>query len=194
MKSECPQHHPIEWKTSQQRNNVPRGLTHFGETVKGARREYREFVRKGVAQGTRQDLEGGGMVRSAGGDISALPSMEKEEREPTDVRILGSGEFVRATLQGSETDFMKKYRPKRAMEELLAMAAKRSGLDPNLIRSRTRQKQYSRVRALFAWLAVVEEGYPAAAVARFLGISRVAVKKALERWAERGQVGLAIGK
>jgi response regulator of citrate/malate metabolism len=34
----------------------------------------------------------------------------------------------------------------------------------------------------------------AAAVARFLGISRVGIRKALERWAETGQARLAIGK
>lgn len=45
-------------------------------------------------------------------------------------------------------------------------------------------------RSLFAWLAVEEEGHPAAAVARFLGISRVGVKKAIERRLQSGQQGV----
>jgi hypothetical protein len=73
------------------------------------------------------------------------------------------------------------------MEELIALAAKRSGLEPELIGSRSRQRKYSQARSLFAWLAVEKEGYPAAGVARFLGISRVGVKKALERGLQLGQ-------
>ena len=37
-------------------------LLHFGETKKVARRRYREFVKKGIEQGTREDLQGGGLV------------------------------------------------------------------------------------------------------------------------------------
>ena len=40
-------------------------LLHFGETKGVARRRYREFVEKGIKQGTREDLQGGGLVRPA---------------------------------------------------------------------------------------------------------------------------------
>ena len=164
-------------------------LLHFGDTLKVARRKYREFVEKGIGQGTRPDLQGGGLVRSTGGDASVLFSNDKENRELSDARILGGGEFVSATLEQSERNLVKKYRPKRSMEELIALAVKRSGLKPELIRSGSRQKNHSQARSLFAWLAVEEEGHPAAAVARFLGISRVGVKKALERRLQSGQQG-----
>ena len=39
----------------------------FNEKVRESRRQYREFVRKGIAQGSRSDLIGGGLIRSAGG-------------------------------------------------------------------------------------------------------------------------------
>jgi len=94
---------------------------------------------------------------------------------------------VSATLRRSERDLVKKYVAKLPMDELIALAAKRSGLEPELIGSRSRQKKYSQARSLFAWLAVEEEGYPAAVVARFLGMSRVGVKKALERWSQSRQ-------
>jgi REP element-mobilizing transposase RayT len=42
-------------------------LLHFGDTRKLARRRYRQFVKQGVDQGTRPELQGGGLVRSAGG-------------------------------------------------------------------------------------------------------------------------------
>jgi len=69
-------------------------LLHFGNSLKIARRKYREFVEKGIGQGTRPDLQGGGRVRSAGGDASVLYLRDKENHELSDVRILGSGEFA----------------------------------------------------------------------------------------------------
>jgi hypothetical protein len=39
----------------------------------------------------------------------------------------------------------------------------------------------SKIIFLFAWLAVEEVGHPAAEVARFLGISRMGVHKAVTR-------------
>ncbi len=56
-----------------------------------------------------------------------------------------------------------------------------TSLKPELICSGSRQQKYSEARSLVAWLAVEEVGHPAAKVARFLGISRVGVKKAVGR-------------
>ena len=43
-------------------------LLHFGDTKKVARRRYRQFVKNGIDQGTRPDLQGAGLVRSSGGE------------------------------------------------------------------------------------------------------------------------------
>ncbi len=77
-------------------------LRHFGDTVKVARGRYQEFVKKGIAQGSRPELQGGGLVRSAGGDKADLLGRKAEDREKGDERILGSGDFVHATLHESE--------------------------------------------------------------------------------------------
>ena len=57
-------------------------------------------------------------------------------------------------------------------------------LGPELICSGNRQRQYSEARSVLAWLAVEEVGHTAAEVARFLGISRVGVQKAVIRESE----------
>jgi len=44
-----------------------------------------------------------------------------------------------------------------------------------------RQQRYSEARSLVAGLAVEEVGHPASEVARFRGVSRVGVKKAVGR-------------
>ncbi len=154
-------------------------LLYFGETFKVGRRRYRVFVEKGIKQGRRSDLQGGGLIRSSGGDKAGLLGQKKEDREKSDQRILGSGGFVGAVLQKSERLLEKKYKPKCPIEELIEVVAGRLGLKPKLICSGSRQQKYSKARSLVAWLAVEETGHPAAEVARFLGISRVGVKKAV---------------
>ncbi len=42
-------------------------LRHFGSTLNDARQHYRAFVEKGIKQGRRPELQGGGLVRSSGG-------------------------------------------------------------------------------------------------------------------------------
>jgi len=42
-------------------------LKSFGQSIRQARRNYESFVAKGVAQGKRPDLIGGGLLRSVGG-------------------------------------------------------------------------------------------------------------------------------
>ena len=56
--------------------------------------------------------------------------------------------------------------------------------------SGSRQQRYSEARSLVAWLAVEEVGHPAAEVARFLGISRMGVQKAVIRGREFRRQGV----
>jgi len=73
-------------------------LLHFGETKRIARRRYRQFVKNGIEQGKRPEFQGGGLVRSSGGNKAGLLGRKKEEREKGDARILGSGDFVMQAL------------------------------------------------------------------------------------------------
>ena len=159
-------------------------LLHFGETLKVARRRYRQFVMNGIDQGKRPELQGGGMVRSAGGEKGGLLGRKKEEREKGDARILGSGDFVNETLKQSETLLEKKYLPKRPIEELIEFVAGQLGLKPKLICSGSRQKKIAEARALVAYLAVEETGHSAADVARYLRIGRTNVLRSIKRGRE----------
>jgi putative transposase len=90
---------PNEPTKSSAEKTIEDVLFHFGETQKAARRTYRDFVEKGIAQGRRHEFQGGGLVRSAGGNKTGLLGRSKEEREKGDARILGSGDFVLGILK-----------------------------------------------------------------------------------------------
>jgi len=156
-------------------------LLHFGETAKVALRRYRQFVKNGIDQGKRPEFQGGGLVRSSGGTKAGLLGRKKDEREKGDARILGSGDFVNTTLHQSEKLLERKYRPKKAMDDLMTVVADKVGMAPELICSRSRQRKYSEARAIFSYLAVEETGYSAADVARYLGVKRMSVHEAEQR-------------
>ena len=73
-----------------------------------ARRRYREYVKKGFADGQRPELLGGGLVRSAGG-WSAVKAMRRGfERVKGDERILGEGDFVETVLKAAQENLDRK--------------------------------------------------------------------------------------
>ena len=67
------------------------------------------------------------------------------------------------------------------IDDLIMVVAGKVGVSPELICSRSRQRKPSEARAVFSYLAVEETGYPAAYVARFLGVKRMSVHEAVTR-------------
>ena len=94
-------------------------LLYFGETKKVARRRYRQFVKNGIEQGKRPELQGGGLVRSAGGNKSGLLGRKKEEREKGDERILGSGDFVSRVIKKGNDSIDDKAMRRVSLEDLI---------------------------------------------------------------------------
>ncbi len=77
-------------------------LKWFGKKQGEAKRAYRNYVKKGIDQGRRPELVGGGLIRSLGG-WSAVKAMRRSgERELSDDRILGNGEFVEQIIKEAQ--------------------------------------------------------------------------------------------
>jgi hypothetical protein len=156
-------------------------LLHFGDTLKVARRRYRQFVKKGVDQGTRPDLQGGGLIRSAGGDKRGLLGRKKGEREKGDERILGSGDFVANVLKEANEYVERRTRYNISLAELIQRVCKKFETEPSDLISPSRRRHLSKARAVVCYLAVHELGYRGVQVARELNISGRAVSDCLER-------------
>jgi hypothetical protein len=90
----------------------------YDERLRVARRQYRAFVRKGVSQGRRKDLIGGGLIRSAGG-WSAVKAMRKAKMfQKSDERILGDGDFVAQVLSATREQMERKYSGKLVVDQV----------------------------------------------------------------------------
>jgi REP element-mobilizing transposase RayT len=77
-------------------------LKWFGHKERDAKKSYMEFVKKGIAVGKRPDLTGGGLIRSMGGWSIVKAMRYSGNKEESDARILGSGEFVSELIKRAE--------------------------------------------------------------------------------------------
>jgi REP element-mobilizing transposase RayT len=159
-------------------------LSWFGRREGEAQKGYREFVKEGVALGSRPELVGGGLVRSFGGWSQVVSLREKGVRELTDERILGSGEFVEKVLSEADEKLQHQHsvrERKKMIEQVIAEGCRKGKVSVAELRSGSRRGAVSEVRAQIATALVEEYGIPMAEVARQIGISTSAVSKIYSR-------------
>jgi len=156
-------------------------LLQFGDNLREARRRYRQFVKNGIEQGTRPDLQGGGLVRSAGGDKRALLGRKKEERELGDARILGSGNFVAQALKEVDELHERSIKHSISLAELIEKVTHDIGIDIKELLSSKRKQEISNARAIISYLSATELGYSGVKIAAALKLSEKSVSRCIDR-------------
>ncbi|MDZ7696640.1 MAG: hypothetical protein U5R49_06880 [Deltaproteobacteria bacterium] len=156
-------------------------LLHFGETQKVARRRYRDFVEKGIPQGRRPELQGGGLVRSAGGNKAGLLGRKADEREKGDARILGSGDFVGNILSEADKGLEYKFIKRIPLPELVARISNHLETDKNEVLCGNRKEKNCEARALVSFFAAKKMGYRFNDVAETLSIHPVTAGRCSEK-------------
>ena len=97
----------IEWQ------DVEYVLGNFGKRIGDARKNYRSYIKEGIALGRRPELVGGGLIRSLGGwDEIKKMRLTGQDRIKSDQRILGESDFVQEVLFESGENFTRKYKLK----------------------------------------------------------------------------------
>jgi putative transposase len=156
--------------------NIDDVLIRFSPDRTRAIAAYEEFVTAGFGQGTREDLRGGGLVRSSGG-VSSLLGKAFEEREAADDRILGLGDFVESVLNRGA---VRRISPETVLDEILREVAKSSGVGREQIVGPSKDRSVSKARREFYLRAQEGAGATAAQLARMTGRAHVSVARALE--------------
>jgi len=157
--------------------NVDEVLARFGTDRNSAKLEYRKFVAAGFRQGAREELRGGGLIRSAGG-LEQLAQKGLEKQEAWDERILGSGEFVEAVWRAEGA----KARPCNCgWESILKETAEKWSLKTTQILGASRGRLVAKARREFLLRAVEEAGLSMAEAGRVCGISHVSAQRAVSK-------------
>jgi putative transposase len=167
-------------------------LSLFAEKAGSARRAYRGFVEKGIAQGKRSDLTGGGLVRSAGGWAAVVALRGAKIFQNSDERILGDGDFVESVLTAANEAMERRYYLQSSGFTLARVAARVAdllGMRPEDVWATGRYRHLVEARSLLCYWAVRELGVSMASLARKLKISVPAVSKSVIRGEEMARAG-----
>lgn len=168
----------------------------FDGTRLKARRRYRAFVQKGIAEGKRSDLTGGGLIRSSG-SWDAIKALRKSGiRLKGDERILGDSEFVESVLNECDERLERKYLLQTRgydFATVVERVATLLDLDVNEIMRSGKQPQTVKARSLICFWANRELGMTTVEIASRLGICQSAVSRSSlrgEKVAEENQFRL----
>ena len=162
---------PRAWQTT--------ALVHdeLGGSLDRAVDAYRRFVAEGVSEGRRDDLVGGGLVRSAGGWTAVGELRRGREKFTRDERVLGSSGFVEQLLaevggprSGGQVD----------LDQLVDVVCRSVGVDRSELRGRRRSRGASQARRGIAYLWLDRFGGSSRTLVELLGVSRVTVHRAAE--------------
>jgi putative transposase len=156
----------------------------FGKKVTAARRAYRSFVEKGVGQGRRQDLTGGGLLRSAGGWEGVKALRQTKVCQRSDERILGDGDFVERVLASAEEVVEKRYALRSAgvdLDRIVLRVSEVLGVRPEEVLARGKYRRVVEARSLLCHWAVRELGVSLSSLSRKLGISVSSISDSVAR-------------
>jgi len=156
----------------------------FGEKLGGARRAYRAFVEKGIALGRRQDLSGGGLLRSAGGWEGVKALREEKVYQRNDQRILGDGEFVGRVLASAQEAMESRYALRARgvdLDRVVSRVSEVMGVKREEVWAKGKHRRVVEARSLLCYWAVRELGLPMSSLARRLGISIPSISGSVSR-------------
>jgi REP element-mobilizing transposase RayT len=160
-------------------------LSFFGTKKAVSQKRYLEHVKAAIHQGRRDDLVGGGLIRSLGG-WSELKKhqLKKSTRIKGDERILGDSNFVQEVLSLAKEKFNRKYELKSKGYDLKAVEKKVAALyqiKPAQIYAKGKQKRRVEARSLFCYWAARELGMAITELAKRLELTPSAVGYAVSR-------------
>jgi putative transposase len=128
-------------------------LKWFGKKKSEAEAAYRNYVKKAVGEGRRPELVGGGLVRSMGG-WSVVKAMRRSgERELSDDRILGGGDFVERIIKEAEEKIRFQLPVSEELQkinELMTRIFKDERVSIEELKAGSRRKEVSEVRKRIA--------------------------------------------
>jgi hypothetical protein len=177
-------HSALMDKVKRSWQNVNEVLGMFGEKHRQARRRYRSFVEKGIEQGRREDLTGGGLLRSAGGWANLKALREAKIFYKSDERILGDSDFVENVLAVADERMERKYALQAAglnLDGLADIVAGITGVKPSRIFSPGKDRSRVRARSLLCFWANRELGISLAELSRRTRISQSSISLSVQR-------------
>ena len=130
------------------------------------------------------DCVGRGLMRSLGGWSQVISARRHGDRELSDERILGSGEFVEQVIKEADDRLSLHFdgvERKKKVEEIIQKICNQEDINVLELKAGSRRRSVSRVRFQLAHDLAEIYGIPLAEVARHVGVSTCAISKILSK-------------
>jgi hypothetical protein len=162
--------------------NIDCVLALFGDG-RLAKENYLKFVLKGINQGRRPELVGGGLIRSIGGWSEVLALRKRRDKEASDPRVLGDAQFVSRLLSKEEplTESASSRRKGMELPQIAERICRVHGITLCELRSGSRRPEIVEARRVVSWIGIKTLGYAGADIARYLGVTNSCVTRAASR-------------
>jgi putative transposase len=150
----------------------------FGEKLPVARKAYRAYVEKGIAQGRKPELVGGGLIRSAGGWSEVKAMRRAKDHMKSDERILGDGDFAQYALDEARERLEERFELKAQgydLDQVTIRVSTELGIDPEQVRKPGKHPITVKARSLLCYWAARKLGFSATELSKKLGISQPSV-------------------
>jgi REP element-mobilizing transposase RayT len=170
-------------------------LKAFAEDPDEARQRYEEFVSKAAGEGRRDDLTGGGVLRSIGGWEELKRQRRGGGRIKGDERILGGPDFVHEILRHANEEMTRRAKIRTRGLNFKALSERIAAwynIDIELLSTPTKDRKVSRARAILCYLAVRQLMMSGADVARELNLSPSMVSRAVGRGCKHKEAELIL--
>ena len=177
-------HSVIMGKVNNDWQDIEWVLRLFDNRLWVARRRYRAFVEKGISEGRRSDLTGGGLIRSSGGWAAVKAKRRARIFEKSDERILGDGDFVEEVLSVSQEHMEKRYRlvgEGYDLDKIVSKVCDVMQLEPFNIWAPGKERIRVEARSLLCYWAVRDLGINMAELSRRLKLSLSGVSLSVKR-------------
>jgi REP element-mobilizing transposase RayT len=162
-------------------------LLQFSPNPKKAVQIYQRFLAEGKDQGRRDDLSGGGLIRSYGGWSRVISLRGTTNRLDHDPRILGKSEYANEILREASPEARKQFKAgekEKLISQTINLFCRQAGIGEMEVRHGSQRRMVSQVRARIAFQLNREYGVPMAEIARAVGVSTTAVIKEIKKHGE----------
>jgi putative transposase len=155
--------------------------------VRSARQSYLRYLQEGVARGRREDLTGGGLIRSLGGWSEVKKHRGKTSAHVmSDERILGDESFVDSVIAQAAEEIDHHYELKRRgydLDRIAGRVADILNIKKEDVFTKGKQAMKVKAKSMLCYWAVRETGMSIRSLAKQLGMSGPGVGYAVERGA-----------
>jgi REP element-mobilizing transposase RayT len=177
-------HSAIMGMNSREWQDINYVLSDFGATGKDSINNYRKYVEDGISEGRRNDLVGGGLVRTLGGWSQVISSRKRNDNVNCDDRILGKNEFVERVISEADSKIKGQVSVNIRITDankLIQEICKNKKVNIAELKGGSRRGEIPEIRAYLAKLLPKYYGLTFAETARQLGVTTSAVSKIYSR-------------